>query len=92
MFEQIIVGAIVAAAAASVCWRWVPKHLRLSFKDRVTKSLLLSGYARFARWIDNKSMAAPGCGDGCSTCQACNAPSSSNSVSPKTIVINYRHH
>jgi len=93
MFEQLIVSTIVAAAAASVCWRWIPKRWRHGFKDRIAKSLMLVGYARLARWINSKSVAASGCGDGCSSCRACNdVPLPTNGVSAKIIVIKQRGH
>jgi hypothetical protein len=81
MLQQLIVFAIVAAAAVYAAWKWAPATLRIRAVNRLAHHLGALGLRALAGWLRQQSNNDAACGDGgCSSCGACGSADSVNTA------------
>jgi hypothetical protein len=71
MFQQIIVGLIVAVAAIAVVKRYAPKSIKRAVQIGVVRMSKALGWNSLADRLVQKAEAGASCGDGCGSCGSC---------------------
>jgi hypothetical protein len=84
MTQEIIVGLIVAAAAISALWRWMPAGWRRSAAGKLAAGSQRAGLvdAERARQLADSLAKSSGCG-ACDSCDSCGTAGAAKGGAPK---------
>lgn len=85
--QELVVGLIVAIAAAVVLQRYAPKSLKRIVRGGSVRLAQRLGWPGIASRLGREAEAGASCGDGCGSCGSCGTSTSSKGEQSHSISI-----